>query len=243
VTASTVVVDERFRGPKDSGNGGYVCGLVAAVAGNPAEVRLRRPPPLARELAVRRDGDAVLLLDGDDVVAEGRPLDRLDIDVPPPVLHASAAEAARPYPVHPFPECFVCGPNRASGDGLRVFAGAVAGREGIFASPWIPDDSLVDPDDADGAVRNEFTWAALDCPTSAPVFPLPPDRAIVLGTLAVHLRGRPRVGYRYVVMSWLESSTEKVRTGCAAVLGETGDVIAASRGSWVLVDAARFARG
>ena len=44
-------------------------------------------------------------------------------------------------------------------------------------------------------VRDEFTWAALDCPTGAPVLlELPPDRAIVLGTMAASIVARPKVG-------------------------------------------------
>jgi len=46
-----VTIDRRFRGPSDSGNGGYVCGVVAALVGGPAEVTLRSPPPLDRPSA------------------------------------------------------------------------------------------------------------------------------------------------------------------------------------------------
>jgi hypothetical protein len=46
-------IEERYRGPPDSGNGGYVCGLVAGFLGGSAEVTLRRPPPLDRTLLVR----------------------------------------------------------------------------------------------------------------------------------------------------------------------------------------------
>ena len=41
-----VLIEPRFRGPPESGNGGYVCGIVGAAAGEPVSVRLRRPPPL-----------------------------------------------------------------------------------------------------------------------------------------------------------------------------------------------------
>lgn len=47
---SSVVIDGRFNGPPDSGNGGYVCGVVAAALGEPCIATLRRPPPLRREL-------------------------------------------------------------------------------------------------------------------------------------------------------------------------------------------------
>ena len=50
----TLTVDRRFRGPPDSGNGGYVAGRLAAFIDGPAEIALRLPPPLGRPLAVRR---------------------------------------------------------------------------------------------------------------------------------------------------------------------------------------------
>jgi hypothetical protein len=61
-----------------------------------------------------------------------------------------------------------------------------------------------------------------------------------LGTMAVHIIARPRVGYRYVVMSWLEDQSDRVADGAAALLGERGDVIAVARGTWVFVDRERF---
>jgi hypothetical protein len=246
MTTASVVIERRFRGPDRSGHGGYTCGLVGAAAGNPAEVRLERPPPLDEPLSVRRLGDTWVLVAWDDtVVAEARAVDDLGIEVPsPPVLHAAAQEGAEAYlaateGTHPFPECFGCGPHRAERDGLRIFAGAVPGRDGIFASPWIPDETLAGT--GSDEVRDEITWAALDCPTGTPVlFDLPADTAIVLGTMAAHLHSRPRVGYRYVVMSWLESRSERSARGCAALLGERGDPVATARGIWVFVDRDRF---
>ena len=41
-----VIIDPRFRGPPESANGGYVCGIVAGLIGETAEVTLRRPPPI-----------------------------------------------------------------------------------------------------------------------------------------------------------------------------------------------------
>jgi len=243
VTDAKLVIDERFRGPKDSGNGGYSCGLAGVRAGNPAEGRLRRPPPLARPLLVETDDRVVRLKDGDDVVAEAKPIQSLELEVPKPVAFADAEASAAPLDPHFFCECFVCGPDRAAHDGLRIFAGQVADRDGIFAGPWVPDESLADPTVVTD-VAGEFVWAALDCPTSVPVIPLlPPDRVVVLGTLAVDRREPVRVGERYVLMSWLESRGDKACTGGAAVLGEAGNVCAVSRGTWVFVDPARFQSG
>ena len=67
-----VTVDARFNGPPESGNGGYVCGLLARWIDGPAQVTLRVPPPLGRELTVQRSGDRAALLDGDVLVAAAR---------------------------------------------------------------------------------------------------------------------------------------------------------------------------
>jgi hypothetical protein len=103
----------------------------------------------------------------------------------------------------------------------------------------VPDATLTEVGSDD--VADPFTWAALDCPTGAPVLlTLPPDRAIVLGTMAAHIVARPQVGYRYVVMSWLDERGDRSSRGCAALLGERGDVVAVARGTWVFVDRDRF---
>ena len=41
-----VVIERRFRGPADSGHGGYTRGLFAREIPGAAEVSLRVPPPL-----------------------------------------------------------------------------------------------------------------------------------------------------------------------------------------------------
>ena len=40
------IIRKRFCGPPNSGNGGYVCGLLANALGEPAQVTLHAPPPL-----------------------------------------------------------------------------------------------------------------------------------------------------------------------------------------------------
>src|SRR6266487_5469322 len=79
-----LVIAPRFCGPPDSGNGGYVCGLVAARVDGLAEVTLRRPPPLATAMTVERDDDgSVRVLDGHTLVAEGIPVrDSLAMELP-----------------------------------------------------------------------------------------------------------------------------------------------------------------
>jgi hypothetical protein len=245
----TVVIDPRFCGPPRSGQGGYTAGLVANAVGAPAEVTLRRPPPLARPLTldVGADGTAVLR-DGDDatgeVVAEGRPSRVLDV-TPPAVARWADAEAAAAWyrghdDVHPFRTCFGCGMDREPGDGLRTFFGPVPGRAGLFAAPFVPDASLVDASNGKGGdeVAPEFVWAALDCPSAAPAMVGGP--VCVLGRLAVDRRGPVRLGYRYVVTSWLEARDGRKFHTAAALCTDMGDVQAVARATWIEVDDGAF---
>src|SRR5690349_21993595 len=92
--SDAIAIDRRFRGPPESAQGGYTCGLVAeTIDSECVAVSLRRPPPLERPL---RLGDGALL-DGDDVVAEGAPAElRLDVPDPAPLDEARAAGAGSP---------------------------------------------------------------------------------------------------------------------------------------------------
>ena len=126
----TVSIPRQLNGPLDSGQGGYSAGVVAAFVDGPAEVSLRRPVPLERALDVVRDDDgSVRLLDGDDLVAEGRPVGGGRTST---CRRPSSVEEARdgdgPLPRSrdgPFSRCFVCGLARE--DSFGVFAGEVAG--------------------------------------------------------------------------------------------------------------------
>ncbi len=227
-----VTIDQRFRGPPESGNGGYVCGVVAGLVGGTVEVTLRRPPPLDRPLQVARlDGGGVSLRDGETVIAEGAPA-LVEIDVPEPVAPADAAAAARSYAgfqQHPFPTCFVCGPQCAESDGLRIFPGPVAGRD-IVAAPWMPDASLAD---AKGTVRPEFVWAALDCPGWFAFFTELPERPVVLGRLAAKLNAPVRPGERCVVTGWpLGEEGRKLYSG-TALFSADGELRAFAKATWI----------
>jgi len=231
----TVVVPRRFNGPPDSGNGGYSCGVVAALVDAPAvEVTLRAPPPLERELHVEGRDGALVALDGESVVAEARPTE-LDLEAPEPVSPSEAAEADarstyRDGERHWFPTCFVCGPSRREGDGLRMFPGLLA--DGVrHATRFRPDPSLAGPD---GVVRPEVVWAALDCPTSAPIADWDNQRpASVLARLAVRIDSPLYAGREYVALSWPLGEDGRKRSAAAALYDETGAVVAGSRALWI----------
>jgi hypothetical protein len=131
----------------------------------PAEVTLRQPPPLDTPLELEVEPGRVRLLGATGLIGEALPAS-VDLEAPPPPSpdEAAAATAAFAYfDQHAFPTCFVCGPERARGDGLRIFPGRVAGRD-LAAAPWRIDPSLTRDDEH---VRPEIVWAALDCPRSS----------------------------------------------------------------------------
>jgi hypothetical protein len=221
-----IVIERRFRGPTGSANGGYTCGLVAGFLDGPVEVTLRLPPPLERPLAVERDGDGpVRVLDDGAVVAEARPT-ALELEPPPAPSFEDAAAAAIPEGdlASPFPECFVCGPHRATGDGLRIFAGPLGG-DGLVAATWVPAAAYTAP---------EFVWAALDCPGAyAGGFGVGERGTLVLGRLAARVEAVPRAGEPCVVVGWpLGEEGRKVYAG-TALYGDGGRVLGVARATWI----------
>lgn len=228
----SITIAPRFSGPRASGHGGYVCGVVAGLLSGPAEVTLRRPPPLGRPLPVRRlDDGGVELRDGEVVVAHGTPA-IVEPEVPEPVTLDQAVAAARAYHgfrQHTFPTCFACGPDRAEGDGLRIFPGVVPGR-GLVAAPWVPDVSLADDT---GRVRAEFVWAALDCPSGWAVILLTTEGSFLLGRLGVRSLGPVGAGERCVVVGWPGPGEGRKWAAGAALLSERGEVRAVASALWI----------
>ncbi len=229
----TVTIHRRFHGPPASGNGGYSCGITANFIEGPAAVRLRIPPPLDVPLRVVRKPGEVQLRAGDELVATGRPA-TLDVEIPEPPDFATAQAASerfRGYGSHFYPSCFVCGPQRRQGDGLRIFAGPVEGDKGpagMVAATWIPDDSLAD---AAGQIAEEYIWAALDCP-GAYAFPEPGLGTILLGELAVSVNGPVWAAEKCVLIGWEISQEGRKHFTGTALFGESGDCRAVGYATW-----------
>ena len=225
-------IARRFCGPPDSGNGGYTAGLLSGSLGPSVEVTLRRPPPLERELEVKREGERALLLDGDLLVAEARQA-VVDVSPPPPPSFEQATELSHRYVGHArhhFPTCFVCGPKRAVGDGLRIFPGSEEPNRPV-AAPLVPDASL---GNANGVLPPEIVWAALDCVgyfgVGSPDYP-----TALLGRMAVELVGPVKVGERCVVVGWsLERDGRKLHAG-TALFGQDGTLRGRARQTWIVL--------
>jgi hypothetical protein len=233
-SSTRIVIDSRFHGPPDSGNGGYVCGRLAQYIEGDAEVRLRLPPPLQRELqAQHHDNGSVLLCDGDKAVAEAHAA-TLDLHPPAPPSYATAEAARKAYKGfqrHVFPTCFVCGPQRDPGDGLRIFAGSVTGAN-MVAAPWIPHASLTD---TTGRVRPEFVWAALDCAGGFAVDPAE-GKAIVLGLLTAHVPSELRADERCIVVGWRMGSEGRKHFAGTAVFSESGHLHGKAKATWIEIE-------
>jgi hypothetical protein len=218
-----MIVPGRFNGPPDSANGGYACGLVAALLGGVAEVTLRLPPPLERELTVVRVDGRVEIRDGEALVAEAEPVE-LDVDVPEPVSVEDAEEASTHYEGfvhHAYNTCYVCGPKRE--DGLRVYAGPVEGRPGLLAAPWTP------PAD----VSAELVWAALDCPGGWAVDDFQRE-GVLLGRMAAEVDRLPMPGKPHVVLGWRIGDDRRKRYAGSALLTADGEVLARARSTWIV---------
>ena len=236
---TTITIARRFCGPPHSANGGYACGMLARELTGPSTVRLLAPPPLETPLRLAGDADAVRLFDGDTAVAQARAA-MLELEAPAaPTLADARAATARfaGFASHPFPGCFVCGPARAEGDGLRIFPGAIAGRA-LVAAPWTPSANLAD---ASGRVAPEFLWSALDCTGFFAFAPLPDGAPALLGELTARLDRDAEAGAPHVAVGWSLGGEGRKRVVGSALYTERGELVGIARGTWIVV--ARGAAG
>ncbi len=225
-------IPARFNGPPGSGNGGWCAGAFATAAGAriggpPVQVTLRVPPPLDTDLMLVdgsvRAGDVLVA----EVLVAEVPADRDEgVGVPVPAVPlAEAVTAAKDYPgfgAHPFPGCFVCGPDRAPGDGLRIFPGPLPGDR--TAAPWaVP-----------AGVTVETMWAALDCPGGWTAIGAS-GRPFVLGRIAAAVTALPVPGDECVVVGALSGVNGRKAMVDSAVYGPDGRRLAQARATWLAV--------
>ncbi|SDZ19871.1 hypothetical protein SAMN05421684_3407 [Asanoa ishikariensis] len=214
-----MVIASRFNGPPGTGNGGYSAGTFAALvdeAGVP-EVTLLKPPPL--DVPLTADGGAVLDPAG-QVVATARAVPEFDVVAPRITIEAATEAAARyaGFTDHPFPTCYVCGPERA--DGLRIFPGPV---DGVVAAPFT----------APAQVSTETVWSALDCPGGWSV--LAPGRAYVLGRMATMIAEPPAPGSESVVVGMLSATEGRKAAVHSALYDSDGRLLAHARATWLAI--------
>lgn len=236
-TRESTIVSQRHAGPPGCGNGGWVCGLLTERLDDlaPAEgdlpsatVRLTAPTPLERPLRWEVDGSvadpaslAVHLLDGDTLLGTAKRSSDPGLTVPDPVGLAEARAAAATFDPagHPYPGCFVCGPEAVGG--LRVFAAPVPSRPDLYASPvTLEEEGLTS------------VLAALDCPGAFTIgFG---DEALLLGTFTSTVLEDPPLGRELVVLAWpIDRDGRKRRSGTALFDGDR--LLASAQATWIAV--------
>jgi hypothetical protein len=243
----SIIVPARFRGPPESGNGGYVAGVVAECFGNEAsadaavEVTLRAPTPLDREMTVLRaeDGSVQLVL-GETLIAEARQTElSLEIPTPPSFAAALAARSNSPSffeninPLLPegtgfHPICFCCGADVAPNEGLHVYAAPVAGFDGVAAA-WQPSVEFAD---SDGLLPNPILWAALDCPGQF-AYLVGGIRTGMLGRMTGKILKPAQVDQELTVIGWRIEVERMKHFAGTALFDESGDLCGYSRQVWI----------
>ena len=207
-----LVVAGRYRGPARSGNGGYTCGLVAALlGGSDVQVTLRVPPPLDVPLRI---GDGTLHA-GETLVAEYEPAS-VELALPEP---PGPVPEGVPDDDHPFPGCFTCGPAREPGDGLRLVPAPLGGGR-VAARYRVLESSL------------QHVWAALDCPGAFAVNPGFERGVSLLGRLAAHVEEIPAAGEELAVVAWDLGGGDGRRSYAGTALFRGEQPLAWARATW-----------
>lgn len=233
-----VTIPARFNGPTHSGNGGYVCGMLAAEhGGDVVTATLRQPPPLDTPLTWERHGPELRLITAGGAVVGEATDGELSADAPsaPTAADADAGLAAYPgFHEHPFDHCFTCGTARVEGDGLRLFTGPV--EPGRTAAPWTADAAF---DSGDGSVDLPVTWAALDCPGGwAADFTQQP---MVLGRMTAQVVRRPEVGEPLLAGGHLVHRDGRKFSTSTTLHSLEGELLGRAEQVWIQVPAGTFA--
>ena len=242
----TLRIARRFNGPHDSGNGGYSAGLAAQFLPNAqaVEATIRAPIPLDQTLRAHPAGDGIDIMTDDAstriLIMSIQPTHLETPNVKSPGLQAAsvAARTFRDPDDHVLPHCFVCGPNRPVGDGLRIFADWLKDPSGvenpngfpIVAAPWQPSPDLAD---SSGRIAPEYLWAALDCPGAFAIDKEP----ILLGRMSARIISRPAADAPIVVVAWAKGQDRRKHFAGSALFSASGDLLAFSEQTWIQINA------
>lgn len=223
-----VSIAQRFCGPPKSANGGYSCGILSKHIQGACQVRLHQPPPLNKPISLSESNGEWLLKDRDQLIGSAKSA-VLAMVPPVPPTHQQARSAQKHYrghQQHSFPTCFVCGPDRNHNDGLRLFCGAVEGRD-MVACEWQPHTDLLDDT---GNVKSEFIWSALDCPS---YFALETDKTCLLAQMTAAI-DKPVPGAKpHIVYAWQRAIDGRKHYSAAAISTIDGELLARAEHLWI----------
>ena len=213
-----ILIDSRFRGPDDSGNGGYSCGVIAREHGGAElEVTLRLPPPLDEWLRLDADGR---VWDDHALVAEVRDGSRW----------ARCAGAGRPgrMPSPPRRPTSTRRSRTASSAGMRATTGCTSTPARSRVATWWRRRGRWRTD----TVGSEFVWAALDCP-GAYATGVPGRGVVVLGRLTARVEQVPQAGERCVAVGWPLGGDERKHGAGTALFSASGELLGIARAVWI----------
>jgi hypothetical protein len=226
-----IIIDPVFEGPPASAHGGYVCGVLASHLPADAEITLRMPVPLGTALELAPHNGGLALHDGTTIIAEGAST-RLENDAPQPPTFAEALAATASFPglhSHPYPRCVGCGTDRTDAVALRLFPGPLVGRD-LVAAVWYPSGDAT----ADGLIRPEFAWAALDCPGGWAAMRFGQvERPAVLGRMAARVLEPITAQSAHIVVGWLDNVSGRKLAAGSALYSRDGVLQGFSRQTWI----------
>lgn len=232
-----IVIAQQFCGPPNSGNGGYVCGVLAKDLEGPVTSVLRARVPLDVDLDIAVAAGAAVMTDAaGGLIGRGDPAAAGLLPDPPAAPSVEAARAAgERYVGHQdryHPICFTCGTDRHEGDGLRVFPGQLDhAPAGHVACLWTPDPAFAD---ADGLATIEVIWAALDCPGFFAWVVKEGRHGALLGTMTGEVLRRPKAGEASIVAAWPLTREGRKETAGVALFSTDGELLARGHQVWII---------
>jgi hypothetical protein len=250
MTIEPIRIQERFRGPPRSGNGGYVTGVVAARLGQgrfdlpeagAIEVTLRAPVPLDRDLAVEASEAGLKLIDGETLIAEAtRTTLHLEVPTPAPWDEVLAARAHSPClatGMHPWlkevrlgahPICFCCGAELAPDEGLHVYAAPVPTHRQVAAAWSCPPTFAA----ASGELPPEIVCTALDCPGQF-AWLAEGTQTGMLGRLTARIERPLFAAEPYRVIGWTLGREGRKHYAGTAIYDQAGVLHAYAKAVWI----------
>ncbi|MFN4177464.1 PaaI family thioesterase [Phenylobacterium sp.] len=237
---SKVMIGRQFCGPPNSGNGGYVCGVLAdglaEDLNGPVTAVLRAPIPLDVDLDLQRGEDGMVLSGQGSLIGAAGPA-RVELPEPPPSPGLEAARAAGARHIghtqRTHPICFTCGTAREDGDGLRVFAGPLEGAEpGVVACTWVAHPNFAGPD---GTIAPAVVWAALDCPGYFAWVEKEGRHGALLGTMTGEILRRPNAGEECVLVAWPIARDGRKEIAGVAMYDLDNRLMARAHQVWIVI--------
>mgnify|MGYP001333401764 CR=1 FL=1 len=141
-----------------------------------------------------------------------------------------------------FTTCFVCGPDRNAGDGLRLFAGMPPGNQidghlKPVAAAWKPFANL----SSNGQTIDEaHIWAAMDCPSAAAINNTGDETkepiACLLGRFKNTVYRAPKVDEHCAVVAQMDYQEGRKIFCNVSLFGGQGDLLAAGRTTWIALE-------